>query len=140
MALLNASFVLTHRNRTIVQNENIDIWLKLVGLYYTMLMFLINIRLMLLNVLLMLLIVLCFPLLIISHLMKCYLAPNLIFIFYIFLVLYVILGSNPYSKSKLAPHSYRCVFLRYNKVHKVYKCLNLTTSHLYISRHIVFDE
>jgi hypothetical protein len=41
---------------------------------------------------------------------------------------------------KLAPHSYRCVFLGYSSDHKGYWCLDLTTNHLLISRHIVYDE
>jgi hypothetical protein len=41
---------------------------------------------------------------------------------------------------KLAPRSCRCVFLGYSSDHKRYRCLDLTTNHLLMSRHVVFDE
>jgi hypothetical protein len=41
---------------------------------------------------------------------------------------------------KLAPHSCRFVFLEYSSDHKGYRCLDLTTNHLLISRHVIFDE
>jgi hypothetical protein len=41
---------------------------------------------------------------------------------------------------KLAPRSYRCVFLGYSSDHKGYRCLNFTMNRLLISRHVVFDE
>jgi transposase InsO family protein len=41
---------------------------------------------------------------------------------------------------KLAPRSTACVFLGYPSSHKGYHCLNLTTRHVIISRHVVFDE
>jgi hypothetical protein len=41
---------------------------------------------------------------------------------------------------KLAPRSCQCVFLRYSSDHKGYRCLDLTTNRLLISRRIVFDE
>jgi hypothetical protein len=41
---------------------------------------------------------------------------------------------------KLAPRSTHCVFLGYSEHHKGYRCLNLSTNHLVISRHVVFDE
>jgi hypothetical protein len=41
---------------------------------------------------------------------------------------------------KLAPHFYRCVFLRYSYEHKGYRCLYLTTNHMVVSRHAVFGE
>jgi hypothetical protein len=40
---------------------------------------------------------------------------------------------------KLAPRSCRCVFLRYSSDHKGYRCLDLTTNHVLMARH-VFDE
>jgi hypothetical protein len=41
---------------------------------------------------------------------------------------------------KLAPRSTRCVFLGYTPDHKGYRCLDLTSHRVLISRHIVFDE
>jgi hypothetical protein len=41
---------------------------------------------------------------------------------------------------KLAPRSTRCVFRGYPADHKGYRCLDLSTNHLIISRHVVFDE
>jgi hypothetical protein len=41
---------------------------------------------------------------------------------------------------KLSPHLTRCVFLGYSADHKGYRCLHLSTNHLIVSRHVVFDE
>jgi hypothetical protein len=41
---------------------------------------------------------------------------------------------------KLAPRFCLCVFLGYSSDHKGYRCLDLTTNYVLISRHIVFDE
>jgi hypothetical protein len=41
---------------------------------------------------------------------------------------------------KLSPRSTRCVFLSYSVDHKGYRCLDLSTNHLIISRHVVFDK
>ena len=44
------------------------------------------------------------------------------------------------SRHKLAPRSTACVFLGYPSSHKGYRCLDLSTRRIIISRHIVFDE
>jgi hypothetical protein len=41
---------------------------------------------------------------------------------------------------KLNPRSTRCVFLDYSSNHKGYRCLDLSTNCLIVSRHVVFDE
>jgi hypothetical protein len=41
---------------------------------------------------------------------------------------------------KLAPRSTRCVFIGYSPDHKGYRCLDLFTNHIVISRHVIFDE
>jgi hypothetical protein len=40
----------------------------------------------------------------------------------------------------LAPRSTGCVFLGYTTDHKGYRCLDLPTNRLIVSRHVVFDE
>ncbi|XP_021306364.1 proline-rich protein 36, partial [Sorghum bicolor] len=41
---------------------------------------------------------------------------------------------------KLAPRSSLCAFLGYSPNHKGYKCLDVATNRVIISRHVVFDE
>jgi histone deacetylase 1/2 len=41
---------------------------------------------------------------------------------------------------KLAPRSTLCAFLGYSPDHKGYRCLDLTSNRVIISRHVVFDE
>jgi hypothetical protein len=41
---------------------------------------------------------------------------------------------------KLSPRSTRCLFLGYSSDHKGYRCLDLASHHIIISRHVVFDE
>jgi Reverse transcriptase (RNA-dependent DNA polymerase) len=48
--------------------------------------------------------------------------------------------TRPYSSHKLQPRLIACVFLGYFSVYKGYKCLDLSTNCVYISRHVVFDE
>jgi histone deacetylase 1/2 len=47
---------------------------------------------------------------------------------------------RPYNKRKLAFRSKQCVFLGYSPLHKGVKCLDVSTSRIYISRDVVFDE
>jgi hypothetical protein len=44
------------------------------------------------------------------------------------------------ASHKLAPRSIACVFLGYPSSHKGYRCLDLVTKCIIISRHVVFDE
>ncbi|KAJ0781817.1 putative RNA-directed DNA polymerase [Helianthus annuus] len=45
-----------------------------------------------------------------------------------------------YSKHKLEPRSISCVFIGYSTQHKGYRCLDPTTSRIYITRHARFNE
>ena len=47
---------------------------------------------------------------------------------------------RPYNSRKLEFRSKRCVFLGYSNLHKGYKCLDISTGRVYISRDVVFDE
>jgi len=47
---------------------------------------------------------------------------------------------RPYNKHKLQFRSKRCVFLGYRTIHKGYKCLDVSSGRVYISRDVVFDE
>jgi hypothetical protein len=40
----------------------------------------------------------------------------------------------------LAPRSCQCVFLGYSSEHKGYRCLDLSTNRLLVSRHVIFDK
>jgi len=47
---------------------------------------------------------------------------------------------RPYNTKKLSFRSIRCTFLGYRSLHKGYKCLDISTGRVYISRDVVFDE
>jgi hypothetical protein len=47
---------------------------------------------------------------------------------------------RPYNTHKLAFRSKQCTFLGYSTNHKGYKCLDISTGRVYISRDVVFDE
>jgi hypothetical protein len=46
----------------------------------------------------------------------------------------------PYNRHKLAFRSKQCAFIGYSNLDKGFKCLDISTGLLYISRDIVFDE
>ena len=45
---------------------------------------------------------------------------------------------RPYSDHKLEKHSKPCVFIGYSNTHNAYKCLDLSSNRVYISRHVQF--
>ena len=47
---------------------------------------------------------------------------------------------RPYNRHKLDFRSTQCVFIGYSNLHKGYKCLEVSTGRVYISRDVVFDE
>ncbi|XP_010544446.1 PREDICTED: uncharacterized protein LOC104817067 [Tarenaya hassleriana] len=47
---------------------------------------------------------------------------------------------RPYAPHKLAPKSTPCVFLGYSLSQSAYFCLDLSSSRLFVSRHVVFHE
>ena len=47
---------------------------------------------------------------------------------------------RPYNSRKLQFRSKECVFLGYSNIHKGFKCLDLSSGCVYISRDVVFDE
>lgn len=47
---------------------------------------------------------------------------------------------RPYNSQKLKFRSVHCAFHVYNSLHKGYKCLNISTSRVYVSQDVVFDE
>ena len=47
---------------------------------------------------------------------------------------------RPYSDHKLEKHSKPCVFIGYSNTHNAYKCLDLSSNRVYISRHVQFIE
>ena len=47
---------------------------------------------------------------------------------------------RPYTHHELENRTKECLFLGYSTVSKGYLCLNLTTNHLYTSRHVLFNE
>ena len=47
---------------------------------------------------------------------------------------------RPYNRHKLEFRSTQSVFLGYSNLHKGYKCLEVSTGRIYISRDVIFDE
>ncbi|KAM1873468.1 hypothetical protein ACFX13_007300 [Malus domestica] len=47
---------------------------------------------------------------------------------------------RPYNNNKLQFRSTKCVFLGYSLNHQGYRCLDISTNRIFLSRHVVFDE
>jgi len=47
---------------------------------------------------------------------------------------------RPYNTRKLSFRSTKCAFLGYSSMHKGFKCLDISSGRLYISRDVIFDE
>lgn len=52
----------------------------------------------------------------------------------------VLAKPSPFQCKKLQFRSTRCAFLGYSSLHKGYKCLDISTGCVYISRDVIFDE
>jgi hypothetical protein len=50
------------------------------------------------------------------------------------------LNLRPYNHRKLEFHLKECAFLGYSNMHKGFKCFDIATGWVYISRDVVFDE
>jgi hypothetical protein len=50
------------------------------------------------------------------------------------------LNLRPYNSHKLELRSTRCVLLGYSNMHKGFKCLDVSSGRIYISRDVIFDE
>jgi hypothetical protein len=46
----------------------------------------------------------------------------------------------PFNSRKLEFRSKQCVLLEYSNIHKCFKCLDLSTGRIYISRDVIFDK
>lgn len=49
-------------------------------------------------------------------------------------------NQNNSNTKKLSPRSSQCVFLGYPQLHRGYRCFDLSTKKIIISRHVTFDE
>jgi histone deacetylase 1/2 len=47
---------------------------------------------------------------------------------------------RPYNKHKFDYRSKTCIFIGYSLSHQGYKCLDLSTGKIFVSRHVIFDE
>ena len=47
---------------------------------------------------------------------------------------------RPYTSNKLEPHSKKCIFMGYSKLHKGFYCFDLSSQKFVISRHVMFHE
>lgn len=47
---------------------------------------------------------------------------------------------RPYNNHKLQFRSKQCVFLGYSQLHKGFKCLDISSGRVYVSRDVIFDE
>jgi hypothetical protein len=47
---------------------------------------------------------------------------------------------RPYNSHKFSYHSKSYVFLGYSRPHSGYKCLDVSSGHVYIARHVIFHE
>jgi hypothetical protein len=47
---------------------------------------------------------------------------------------------RPYNTHKFVFQSKRCIFIGYSQVHKGYKCLEVSSGQVYISRDVIFDK
>jgi histone deacetylase 1/2 len=47
---------------------------------------------------------------------------------------------RPYNRHKLDFVSKNCIFIGYSIGHQGYKCLDISTNRIFVSRHVVFDE
>ncbi|KAJ0100995.1 hypothetical protein Patl1_04241 [Pistacia atlantica] len=48
--------------------------------------------------------------------------------------------TRPYNTHKLQPKASPCIFLGYSQTQSAYRCMDLQTKKIYLSRHVLFHE
>lgn len=76
----------------------------------------------------------------IKLLTKFFFTHYLVTLSFVCLVVNVFSWLKPYIAHKLQPRSIPCVFLGYHSSYEGYRCLDMATGRIYISRHVQFHE
>ena len=65
-------------------------------------------------------------------------APDYLFLRVFVCAVYPLL--RPYNRNKFSFRPKQCIFLGYSPHHIGYRCLDKDTGHIYVARHVQFDE